>query len=220
MYLLPSRDNRSIVIQVVSQYENSKPLEGAEVVINKDGKTIRSDTTVAGGRVTLSPLTNTPFQVQVCYPQDAVYLPEQIEITENDFIDRSQIFKEIGLKKKNTVITGKVVDAESKAPIPVVSVKVEPDISSIADTDQDGIFRIESPQFQEGIIYEISFVREQPYEKKRYEIIGENLRKINLFQTNDIGNIELIPRVIKGPGPKNGPMVIKVSIGRASKLGE
>lgn len=215
-----ARDNRSIVVQVVSQDENSKPLSGAVVVVQKNDKRIKSATTVEGGRVTLSSLANTPFQIKVTYPMDEVYLPAEIDIVENDFQNRSQIFKEIALKKKKTIITGKVIDAGSKSPVPVVSVKVEPEISNIVDTDKSGNFRIESPQFQAGIIYQVIFKREQPYENKIYKENQKILEDIKLYQINDLGTIELESMEIEATDVQDSQMEIKKSTGRSTTIGE
>jgi len=207
-----------ITVQVISKDEGGKPLEGAQVVVSK-GKESRQLATLENGRTTIETKYATPFQLRVSYPFDESFLDAELEITDNDFPgDRQQIFKEVYIEKKKTTITGQIVDWETKKPVPVVSVRVEPGISTIIDSDTAGVFTLQSPDFKEGVMYTIYFTRSRPYENRRYHDLQKNIEDIKLFQTVDMGTIEMESTVIENPGPNDGEMEIKTIKGEMPSI--
>ena len=207
-----------ITVQVISKDEGGKPLEGAQVVVSK-GKESRQLATLENGRTTIETKYATPFQLRVSYPFDESFLDAEIEITDNDFPgDRQQIFKEVYIEKKKTTITGRIVDWETKKPVPVVSVRVEPGISTIIDSDTSGVFTLQSPDFKEGVMYTIYFTRSRPYKNRRYHDLQKNVEDIALFQTVDMGTVEMESTVIENPGPSDGEMEIKTIKGEMPSI--
>lgn len=180
-----------ITVQVISKDEGGKPLPGAQVTIAK-GKEARQVTTQENGRMTIETKYAPPFSLKVSYPGDDSFLDTELEITEKDFPgERQQIFKEIYIEKKKTTITGKIVDWESGKPVPIVSVRVEPNIKTVVDSDTAGVFILKSPDFQEGIIYTVYFTRSRPYNDRKYYDLQKNIEDLVLYETIDLGVIEM-----------------------------
>ncbi|MBU4444063.1 hypothetical protein KJ656_03130 [bacterium] len=180
-----------ITVQVISKDEGGKPLQGAQVTIMK-GKETRQVTTQENGRMTIETKYATPFQIKVSNPSDDSFLDTELEITDKDFPgERQQIFKEIYIEKKKTTITGQIIDWETKKPVPVVSVRVEPDVKAVVDSDTSGVFNLKSPDFQEGVIYTVYFTRSRHYNDRRYHDIQKNIEDITLYETIDMGTIEM-----------------------------
>lgn len=198
-----------ITVQVISKDEGGKPLEGAQITVSK-GKETRQLATLENGRTTIETKYSTPFLLRVSYPFDDSFLDTQLEITDKDFPgERQQIFKEIYIEKKKTVITGRIIDWEAKKPVPVVTIRVEPGISAIVDSDTSGVFSLKSPDFQEGVIYTIYFTRSQPYNDRRYHDLQKNIEDITLFQTIDMGTIEMESTEVEKGSIKEGEMEIR-----------
>jgi len=198
-----------ITVQVISKDEGGKPLEGAQITVSK-GKETRQLATLENGRTTIETKYSTPFQIRVSYPFDDSFLDTQVKITDKDFPgERQQIFKEIYIEKKKTVITGRLIDWETKKPVPVVSIRVEPGISAIVDSDTSGVFSLKSPDFQEGVIYTIYLTRSRPYNDRRYHDLQKNIEDITLFQTIDMGIIEMESTEVEKGSIKEGEMEIR-----------
>lgn len=189
LYTCAGQPPRVLTVQVVSR-DGGQPLSGAVVTAQKDNKS-RSSTTIQGGRTTIDPAPEPPFIIKVEYPYDNTYLPTQIEITGSDFGSGQIPMKEVFLEKKKTSIKGKLIDAVTRKPVPVVSVSIEPGISQLIDSDTSGVFLIQSSDFKDSIIYKINFKRERPYNDRAYTEFSKMLKEIILFETLDLGVIEM-----------------------------
>ena len=200
---------RSLPVQVVSKDENSKAIKGATIRMmrGKDSKTFH---TIEGGRVTIEPAYKLPFQLEVSYKADDMYLPKTIDITEDNF-NEGKLFI-VRIERKKTVITGKVVDKQTKEPLPVVTVEVKPKVTYV-QTDSLGIFHVQSAEIKQGLTYTIKFTREKPIKNRKYKDFEKNLDNLDIYETNDIGIIEMASYEIEADEMKEGQIQLQSQSG-------
>lgn len=182
-----SLSNKTLRIEVTN--ENGENLKGTDIVIQKDSES-RNYKTIEGGRITIERVYKPPFTLFVNYPENNLYHPDTLKISENDFGEMSTISREIELIKKKTVIKGRVIDKETTKAIPAVTVKLKPLSVLYTQTNKEGNFELKSARIEEGVQYTVHFER-KVVENKEIKPYSKNIDNLEIFSINNLGDIEL-----------------------------
>ena len=193
----------NLSISVVSVEEDQKGLSNVNIIMVKDDNK-REYKTLSDGKINIESTFTPPF-ILLINPPDKSFLSDTVKILFTDFDKMGFGTKVINIKKRYTTLKGRVVDIETKRPIPLCSVLIEP-FEQMVETNREGFFTFISSDFIKGIEYTLSVSRSSVIDSsnKVYSRTSQNIPKqtISLYKINDIGTIE-----IKSHTKEKGPFI-------------
>lgn len=200
-----------LTIKVVSKDENNRPLDGCDISLVKGNK-IKRIKTVQDGSVSVNKVFEPPFTI-ITYPPDSTYV-----------IDTTQIGKEfstsfnsmtISIKKKSTIIKGKIIESTRLWPLINVNINLEPG-PGLSLSDSNGDFSLIIPDFKKNVKYTLEIYQDKKDTIKFYDISKDStysikideqkfdlsnlLSEIKSYCINDLGTIKVETNVWTGPG--------------------
>ena len=203
--------SKTLNLQVsVTPSDNNIQMSDVKIKIVKD-KMIREYQPLADGKINIEPAYKPPFLL-IVDPNDKSVLSDTVQITSGIFDENGFGVQSIQLKKRFTTLKGQVIDIDTKMPVPLCTIIIEP-FGKMIETDSDGYFIFKSADFNTDLTYTLYLSRSlADTSRKVYNRKSENISSqvIRLYEVNDLGKFEVESRLVDDPTILGGNIIIPI----------